>query len=361
MPRRDPLLTALGRRVRTLRETQGLTQEQLGEKADLDQTYISDIERGERNPSVLIVGQLAKAFRLSLAELFAGRRSDRCSSAKDSLAMEGEKLGRRRKGLGWNFQRLADEIDEAAFQNGLREMLLEFLAKDEAQLVVERDQSTVEGAIVEPRKADAVPLVEAFVGVALPRKNVAGDQKLAHSNPGNAAAAIEGVEHHLPEELLPAARGNQGRDIGWAGGRSEHFANPHPDAFYQIDLIVRGSPDQRAERFFGQRHHFVMMLLKLRPDLAIQIARAREPFPSTRLHRRIERGQIAELHRHASRRAVHVLGDVLDEGLGFVELTKRNLLVNVQHHEQFVATPAFASGHGRSFCDQPAVFQPGFF
>ena len=72
MPRRDPLLTALGRRVRALRETQGLTQEQLGEKADLDQTNISDIERGERNPSVLIVGQLAKAFRLSLAELFTG-------------------------------------------------------------------------------------------------------------------------------------------------------------------------------------------------------------------------------------------------------------------------------------------------
>ena len=72
MPRRDPLLTALGRRVRALRENQSLTQEQLGEKADLDQTYISDIERGERNPSVLIVGQLARAFRLSLAELFAG-------------------------------------------------------------------------------------------------------------------------------------------------------------------------------------------------------------------------------------------------------------------------------------------------
>jgi transcriptional regulator with XRE-family HTH domain len=62
MPRRDPLLTALGLRVRELREAQGLTQEQPGEKADLDQTYISDIERGERNPSVLIVGQLAKAF-----------------------------------------------------------------------------------------------------------------------------------------------------------------------------------------------------------------------------------------------------------------------------------------------------------
>ncbi len=72
MPRRDPLLTALGRRVRGLRESQGLTQENLGEKADLDQTYISDIERGERNPSMLIVGQLAKAFRLSLAELFTG-------------------------------------------------------------------------------------------------------------------------------------------------------------------------------------------------------------------------------------------------------------------------------------------------
>ena len=72
MPRRDPLLTALGRRVRSLREGESLTQEQLGEKAELDQTYVSDIERGERNPSVLILGQLAKAFRISLSELFAG-------------------------------------------------------------------------------------------------------------------------------------------------------------------------------------------------------------------------------------------------------------------------------------------------
>ena len=37
MPNRDPLLSALGQRVRKLREAKNLTQEQLGEKAELEQ------------------------------------------------------------------------------------------------------------------------------------------------------------------------------------------------------------------------------------------------------------------------------------------------------------------------------------
>jgi transcriptional regulator with XRE-family HTH domain len=52
MSKRDPILAAFGRNLRKRREAKQLTQEALAEKADLDRTYISDIERGARNPGV---------------------------------------------------------------------------------------------------------------------------------------------------------------------------------------------------------------------------------------------------------------------------------------------------------------------
>jgi transcriptional regulator with XRE-family HTH domain len=72
MPNSDPLLTALGQRIRELREAKSLTQERLGEKAELEQAYLSDVERGIRNPSVLVVGRVAGALQISLSELFKG-------------------------------------------------------------------------------------------------------------------------------------------------------------------------------------------------------------------------------------------------------------------------------------------------
>ncbi len=48
-------LIQFGANVRSLREAHDWTQERLAEKADLDQTYISGIERGERNLTILSV------------------------------------------------------------------------------------------------------------------------------------------------------------------------------------------------------------------------------------------------------------------------------------------------------------------
>lgn len=72
MPARDRTLRSLGLRVRQLREARDLSQEALGEKAQLDQTYISGIERGVRNASVVVLARLASALKISLAELFTG-------------------------------------------------------------------------------------------------------------------------------------------------------------------------------------------------------------------------------------------------------------------------------------------------
>ena len=72
MSKRKPVLVTLGLNVRRRREELDLTQEQLAEKADLDQTYISGIERGLRNPGILNVAKLAKALGVSTAALCKG-------------------------------------------------------------------------------------------------------------------------------------------------------------------------------------------------------------------------------------------------------------------------------------------------
>lgn len=65
----DDLRAAFGQRVRKRRERLGLSQQQLAERADLDTTYISGIERGRRNPGLNALAQLAKALNLSLSTL----------------------------------------------------------------------------------------------------------------------------------------------------------------------------------------------------------------------------------------------------------------------------------------------------
>lgn len=57
-----------------MRGVSGLTQERLADKADLDPTYISGIERGVRNPSLLIISKLARALGVPVAKLCEGVR-----------------------------------------------------------------------------------------------------------------------------------------------------------------------------------------------------------------------------------------------------------------------------------------------
>jgi transcriptional regulator with XRE-family HTH domain len=72
MPKRDSVLAALGQNIRRRREARELTQEKLAERASLDPTYISGIERGLRNPGIKNVAKLAKALGFTTAELLKG-------------------------------------------------------------------------------------------------------------------------------------------------------------------------------------------------------------------------------------------------------------------------------------------------
>lgn len=71
MPRTSTL-EKFGARVRALRKDAGFSQEELAEVAELHRTYVSGIERGERNASLISIERIAKALRVSLSKLFEG-------------------------------------------------------------------------------------------------------------------------------------------------------------------------------------------------------------------------------------------------------------------------------------------------
>ncbi|GDX10722.1 transcriptional regulator [Verrucomicrobiota bacterium] len=72
MPKRDSTLTAFGRNVARIRAERGFSQDKLAEKAEMDRTYLSGIERGVRNPSIKAVLKLCKALRVTPDELCKG-------------------------------------------------------------------------------------------------------------------------------------------------------------------------------------------------------------------------------------------------------------------------------------------------
>ena len=67
--------TQLGMRIRYLRKKKGLSQEDLALDSGINKNYLSDLERGMRNPTVNILEKLAVTLEVSLSELFMGIQS----------------------------------------------------------------------------------------------------------------------------------------------------------------------------------------------------------------------------------------------------------------------------------------------
>jgi transcriptional regulator with XRE-family HTH domain len=58
-----------GTNVRQHRQAQGLTQEDVAFRSEIDLTYLGGIERGRRNPSLLVMGRIADALKIALTAL----------------------------------------------------------------------------------------------------------------------------------------------------------------------------------------------------------------------------------------------------------------------------------------------------
>jgi len=67
----EELAKRFGELVRRLRRERGYSQEDFSFRVGLHQTYVSSIERGERNVTIQTADRIAGAFGLTLTELFA--------------------------------------------------------------------------------------------------------------------------------------------------------------------------------------------------------------------------------------------------------------------------------------------------
>ncbi|MFB0863123.1 helix-turn-helix domain-containing protein [Paenibacillus oleatilyticus] len=60
----------IGERIRFIRKLKGLTQEELSEKAQIQHTYLSDVERGDRNASLDSLEKIIHALDIQPSDLF---------------------------------------------------------------------------------------------------------------------------------------------------------------------------------------------------------------------------------------------------------------------------------------------------
>jgi len=63
-------------RIRSLRSKRGISQEDLGEEADLSYKFIGEIERGQTNPSLNVLIKIAFALNVSVSDLFVSEKDD---------------------------------------------------------------------------------------------------------------------------------------------------------------------------------------------------------------------------------------------------------------------------------------------
>ena len=73
MTRDKQLLALLAKNVRNLRKEMGLSQEELAFECEIDRTYISKVERGIANPSLLVLFKIANVLKVEIKDLINRR------------------------------------------------------------------------------------------------------------------------------------------------------------------------------------------------------------------------------------------------------------------------------------------------
>ena len=81
------LKTLLGMAIKTQRASLGISQEELAHRAGLHRTYVSDLERGARNPSIESIEKLAGALQVSVSNLFEGARNGSSSRQMEEILL----------------------------------------------------------------------------------------------------------------------------------------------------------------------------------------------------------------------------------------------------------------------------------
>jgi XRE family transcriptional regulator, regulator of sulfur utilization len=133
-PRLD--MSIVGRQVRTLRQKRKLSLEALAERSGVSVSMLSNVERGQKVPSILVMGQIATALETSIGRLLDEERSPRVivmraldqRVIKDAAGIERRSLSPVLPGIEFELMRmtLAPGVDAGTFpphRAGSREYL----------------------------------------------------------------------------------------------------------------------------------------------------------------------------------------------------------------------------------------------
>ncbi|HWE94306.1 MAG TPA: helix-turn-helix transcriptional regulator [Tepidisphaeraceae bacterium] len=66
----------IGRELRRARESAGLSQEELGKKAEITRVYVSLLERDKKSPTLAVLSRICKALNVAPSELLARAEND---------------------------------------------------------------------------------------------------------------------------------------------------------------------------------------------------------------------------------------------------------------------------------------------
>ena len=82
----EQVLARLGRQIRTARELRGLTQEKLAERAGINNSFLSQCERGLKAPSLKTLYAIATELDVGLDQLFASEAATTSALAEQEVA-----------------------------------------------------------------------------------------------------------------------------------------------------------------------------------------------------------------------------------------------------------------------------------
>ena len=80
---------AISANLKNIRLKKNLTQEQVAEIAGINSKYLGEVERGEKNPTALIIGRLSEALKVPICEILS---TNNCPHINDCLLMKAREL-----------------------------------------------------------------------------------------------------------------------------------------------------------------------------------------------------------------------------------------------------------------------------
>ena len=209
-----------------------------------------------------------------------------------------------------------------------------------APLAIYRDEPAIEGAVVCRRKQQAICRVVPVLAVLAPRLDVACREQARIGDPSDAAGLFVIGEHRAAEEVLANALIDERLCGGLALIRFEpEFAALFIEAQrrrWWLELADLGSPQA-----FRPRDETGPVLAELSVGCAIQLGCTVQAFTSAVGDLGIEAGEVAQLHRDRAFRAPERSGELLDFWIARVQLSKRQLEIEIQCEHRLLFAPAF--------------------